>query len=261
MRIGLSLLIGAIAFSSCNMNSNNSHAAGQPADTARQVVAPKLDPAMEKLLAHFKDNNNFPVVIDSMHVANINKGDSLGTNEVKLLAKKWSGDSLQQNLTYVLHDFYMIDSIKAKGAFTKWAGTLDIGMTKFSNAYALVKIKFDDNTTILLWGLKTSTYEADPFTDVSTVYFTLLYNGAVTETSILAQLTASGDPPSMASGMTNGTLTKDGKISMEDAEEVDDLDSAKGEISRTHYDYMIANGKIIFKGLKGEGVEEIKIKE
>jgi hypothetical protein len=242
------------------MNTNSNHATGNPADTTRQVVTPKLAPAIEKLLTHFKDNNNFPVVIDSAKVAGSNKGDSLGTNEVKLLAKKWVGDSLQQMIKYVLRDFYFIDSIKASGTFAKWAQSLDIGMTKLANAYALQKIKLNDSTTVLLWALKTSSYEADPFSDVNTVYVTLLYNGIITETSILGQLSDSGDPPSMASGILKGTLTKEGKISIEESEEVDDIDSAKGEVARTHYDYVITSGKIIFKGLKGIGVTQVIVK-
>ena len=255
----LAFALVALSMYGCAHRSGSDVAHGSPADTTRLVVAAKLDPAIEKLLTHFKDNNNFPIVIDSLAMTKVNKGDSLGGKEVKLLMRKWKGDST--GITgYAVMDFYHIDSIKAKGLYSKYKDTLGPGMTKYANAYALYKTKLSDSATVLLWALAYSSYEADPGSDVVDVYYTMLYNGNLTETSILGEVSEFGDPPSAATGIIIGTLNKDGKILLQYSNEVDDLDSMRGEVTRARYDYMINGGKILFKGSKGEGVTEIKVK-
>ncbi|HXB12335.1 MAG TPA: hypothetical protein VNZ45_10135, partial [Bacteroidia bacterium] len=177
------LAVIAVLMHSCNNSSNKTTAENKP------MVVEKLPPELEKLFSHFKEDNSFPVNVDSTYMTTVKKGDSLGSKDVMMFVKQWFKDD---SLGFVFDDeiktFYTIDSIKANGAYKAWHEKLDIGMTRLSNIYALKRIKLDDTTTILLWGLVYSNQEADPIYDVTEVLFTIVNHNKFGESFLLGEV-------------------------------------------------------------------------
>lgn len=254
----ISFLLIVITYSCNNAGVSNSN--GNRADTGKVKVVSRTSTPMERLLSHFNETNKFPLVVDSVYIANIDKTDSLGTNELKMLAAHWLEDSLIDGIDYTMKNFYTIDSAKAKHAFDKWAEKLDIGMMKFANAYGLKSIKLDDSTNLLIWALHCSSYEADPFFVFTDIYFTIVYNGTIGKTFLLGEDYAGGDPPSMGNTRINGTLYKDGKLALDWTNLIVDIDSDSGELSHVQYEYAIKSGQIIKKAEKMDDVKELKVK-
>ena len=81
------LFLIIILVSSCNNGPKT------PANDKKPITEEKLTPEVEKLVKHFKESTNFPIVMDSVQMSKVNKFDSLGSNEVKMLAKQWFFDS------------------------------------------------------------------------------------------------------------------------------------------------------------------------
>src|ERR1700722_146955 len=111
-KIFLSLLT-VIFIIACNNQpksvSDNSVTTTKP-DTAK----PALSPETQKLLSHFKDGS-MPVDIDSVYMAKADKGDSLGSKQVRMLVNTSMVKIHDVNSSYenALEDFYTIDSVKA----------------------------------------------------------------------------------------------------------------------------------------------------
>ena len=244
----------AVLMHSCNGSSDKT-------PTNKPAVVEKLSPEMEKLLSHFKENNSFPVNIDSAYMTTVKKGDSLGSKDVMMFVKQWfKDDSLGFVFDDAIKTFYTIDSVKAKGAYSEWHKKLDIGMTRASNIYALQKIKLNDSTTLLLWALCYSNQEADPIFDVTEVLFTIMNNGNIGESFLLGEVAIGADPPNSGHTITTGKLSKDGSFELNEASYSENLDDMKGEIDRSHFEYAITNGKLHFKLKKVSPTVGIKVK-
>ncbi len=246
----------------CNSGDKNKAAASTKAgDSAKGPVQPPLDPKIEKLLVHFKDNLKFPVVIDSAFIAHVTKYDSLGANEVKMLALQWFKDKLTDDDKMDLVDFYKIDSIKAKHGFAKFADSLQPGDTKFSNAYGLQKIKLKDSTLLLIWANSYASYEADPVSGGTNIYGTVLSGSDIGITYVLAESSSFADPPSGSETLLTDSITNDGKLFFRQTTIQDDYDSMQAQVYQSFYQYQISHGKMSFKSTKDGGNWKEKIKE
>jgi len=256
--ISLLLLIGCLA-TSCH----NEQKAGTPkshADSTKTAATISSANPVAKLLLHFKDNNSFPIVIDTAYMNKVAKNDSLGTSMLKILAKEWFIDSLTMDSSKVLNEFYTIDSVKAKHHFEKWASKLDIGETKFSNAYGLFKTTLTDGTTLLIWTLIYSSYEADPNYYSTTIYFTLLKDSTIGQTFLLGENYFYIDPPSAYQRIISGNLSADGKLTMEENALSSDLDTLLGDSSHVHYEYRIDKAGIALKNKQLSPSKQVKLK-
>jgi len=206
--------------------------------------------SLENLLAHFKDNSKFPVIIDSTYLIKVAKHDSLGTSELKLLANKWIKDSLVNDSDYFMQNFYTIDSLKVNHLYDHWmeVGTEsghNLGDPTHSNAYSLEKLKLSDGTILLVWVLEARD-DADPLFNDIIIYFTTLYNNTIRETFKLGDYYSGVDPPAAGRTILSSILTADGRLIMEEnAFETEDLeDSSKGKSTIIHYEYSISNGNL-----------------
>jgi hypothetical protein len=212
---------------------------------------------IKKLLSHFPDNNNYPVTIDSAYMANVAKGhDSLGTNEVKMLVRRWHDDDLLTSDSSQVCDFYKIDSLKAHHKFT---GQYKEGMPTYANVYALKKIGMKEQT-LLVWALVTIQEDADPVYTLTTVYYTILNNNTILETGIMGSLMTGADPPGEYQTILSSRLSEDGKLRMEQAEFSGDMDSMKAEIKHTHYEYLIHQGYTKLMSKKQDTPVDLKMK-
>ena len=205
----------------------------------------------------FKQNTTLPFTADTVLFDHIKNFDSLGSEEVKTLSLFSKNNKKESD--YELNEFYKIDSIKAAGNYLKWWETLDIGMTKFANAYAIKKAEYDENTTLLFWSLSTSNYEACPYASQTSIYVTVLYQNETTSCFLLGETLSAGDPPVSIERIINGIFEKDGKI-IQHLHQVDDedMDQPFIEITNEYYESEIKNGYI--KSIKEEKGKPVKTK-
>jgi len=235
-----SLCMAVLYFlSSCNTPEAEKKAYGS---VAKDTVAAALPAALANL---FKTQNTLPFLADTTLFYHIESCDSLGTNEVKILAAKPFNHALAGGSGYDLADFYRIDSIKASGNYAAWSDSLEPGNVKSSNGYAICKLDADSGNSVLVWALKTSSYEACPYFTQTRIFFTLVRNGIVGQSFILGELLSAGDPPASMTRVVSGKTNKDLTFEMNVYQESDeDMDSPEIAILRERYEFAIVNGKI-----------------
>lgn len=243
------LVTGTFFFVSCGGNKTDEE------KVKTDSTQTTMDPALEKVLPHFAEAT-FPYQTDTTVLAHIPEKDSLVSAEVRLLSTSWMQHQLTDGVGGELSDFYTIDSVRCKGLYSKWADTLDIGMTKFSNVYPLHKLKLNDKTWILTWALRSASYEACPYFSFTNVYATLVYEGKVAQSFILGEVMGAGDPPSAMNRRLTSELTADGKITLKEFEESDDMDAEFSTQVNNEYWFEIKDGKYVsVKENKGKEVE------
>jgi hypothetical protein len=235
------LLLGYSLAASCNTDVSKDTVSHKQ-DSIKSPLTVPLYAKIQKLLTHFKDNTAFPVVIDSGYMANITAHDSLGTNEVKMLANFHHGDMLTNDSNEVC-DFYIIDSLKAKHILKKSIKNFRELMPRHANAFALEKIQLPDRTTLLLWGLK----EASTIDTITNIYFTAFMNNSIHETFIMGRLISGVYPVGTYRTILSGTLYGDGKLIMEDNQYNSTLDNPKEELNHTHYEYSLKQDNVTLK--------------
>jgi hypothetical protein len=199
---------------------------------------------LKNVIDKFKTKSTLPFLADTTLLFKVNGFDSLGTNEVLVLDTNWFRKSTISKSDYDFNQFYKIDSIKASGTYAKWCETLNIGMSKFANAYALFKIEMDTRTTILVWAMSVSSYEACPFSVETNIYCTIVHKGFITQSFMLANHLSAGDPPSMGERTISGILNNDGTFKLDSYDVSEDLDEPFAEETREHYEFAIKDGKV-----------------
>ncbi len=205
------------------------------------------DKQLEKSVGLFKETT-LPFTVDTALLFRIEKCDSLGGFEIKTLAANCFKHDLIGGLEYDLKTFYQIDSIKAAGKYKQYCDSLDIGMTKISTARAINEIQLDPNTLILVWGLRTSSYEACPYSSTWSVYFTVIYKGNVAETFLLGEYISAGDAPVAMQRTVTGKLLA-GRLYPTFAIDVtqindQDMDLPEVVIHKEQYVFAIKDGAI-----------------
>jgi len=212
----------------------------------KSILSLQNDVTLKMVLAHFKDCKKLPLKIDSSVTNHLSKYDSLGGKEVRILARHWLKDSINmyENHDAIMQDFYTIDSLKAHHAYKKYCDSLQPGMTKYGNAYALEKVTLTNDALLLVWAYVTSSYEADPNSGRTCVYFTLINDDTVGDTFVLAEEITFADPPSGSLFTCYSTLSDAGRLVMKETDESDDYDSMLAQIGYSHAIYNISPGSI-----------------
>ena len=256
MKINSFFQLSVLALATCLILSCSNNKTVKDTRTPEQIKSDSIKDAavaaakakLEKLLAHFKDNNTFPLTIDSAYIANsVIKHDSLGENEIKAITVQWNNDSLMSEDHDAIKDFYRIDSLKANHGFEKYSEKLDIGDIRYSNAYGLQKVQLADSTQVLIWALAYASYQADPMFNSTSIYGTMLNKGNMGITFLLGQSTFGADPPAQGTNILTSNLMKDGKLVMDSKLITEDLDSMTSVTNKSHFEYAISNGKVNLK--------------
>jgi hypothetical protein len=250
----LAIYVVSVLFSACT----NSGAEKQAITVEKKDTLIIHDEELRRTAALFKEGT-LPFTADTALLYHLIKYDSLGTKEVQALAKQWFKHDLVSVVNYEFTDFYKIDSIKATGHYAKWCETLDIGMTKFANAYAVCKLKIDSTTYALVWAMHTSSYEACPYSIVYTTYFTLIHKGDVGETFVLGQYMSAADAPASMERTINGALLANGTFNLMFKETQDEGDSLpEVMLTKEQYNFAIQGGVIKVLSEKKESTQKVK---
>lgn len=218
--------------------------------------------ATTKLLSDkFKTGRTLPFKADTALFFHLEGGDSLTGTDVRALAGSWFKHDLVSNVQYEFAEFYKIDSLKATGGYPSYVDSLDIGQTKDSKAYAVCRLAYDSVTTLLVWALTASSYEACPYFSGQTVYFTVLHNGKIQESFLLGAYESAGDPPVSMERTVNGRINPDLTIELSVvAEHDEDMDQPELEITREEYKFAVKEGHISLVSEAKQPVEKVKRK-
>lgn len=135
------------------------------------------------------------VFLDSLNGKSFKHGKKLDMETVKFLTVKMNRDDLTEPNYYYLNDFYKIEQYKKKGKYNDFLDSLDIGMTKDANCYAIGKMEYGDSLALLIWQLNYSSYEACPFFSGSHIFGTIVFNGKVKRTMQFAAYESAMDAP------------------------------------------------------------------
>ncbi len=245
-KFNISILVALFIVSSCSTDTKSVEVGAIPMGPNAEILA------LEKTITHFKTKGAFPFVVDTVLLNKLNPlydpvsgFDSLGTGEIKTLAINWFTNGEAAGTNYDIKEFYKIDSIKASGTYAAWCEKLDIAQTKRSNAYAIQKMELDTNTLLLIWALTNSSYEACPYFSSQSIYFSIIYKGALSQTYYLGESSAYGDPPISTERIINGKLTADGVFELNSHQINDeDMDQPFIFVSDQYYKFAIKEGKI-----------------
>ena len=199
---------------------------------------------LEKSVGLFKPAS-LSFVVDTAFIFKIEGGDSLGAFEIKTLAANLFKHGLTEGSQYDLETFYKIDSIKEAGKYKEYRDSLNIGMTEVSTAHALNEFHLDANTLVLVWGIRSESYQACPYSNIWLTYFTIIYKGEVKETFLMGEYMVWGDAPVSVERIVSSTLSADGSLSVDVLQINDqDPDSVMVEINKEHHSFMIKEGLI-----------------
>lgn len=239
-----------IILSSCNNNTEINEPTNEDSLSVEKPL--NYDEEINDIITLFQQNQDNNLIIDSIYIgkAEQTKEDKkLNGEQVNLLSSKFIDHEYTRNVSYDLTAFYMIDSLKNIGAYEDYVNSLDIGMMKIAEAYALDIYKLEDKKTeILIWCIKYSTYEACPYAAGLVIFSTILFNGEITSGAILAESMSAGDPPSGMSRNIFGNISSNGMMEYEFIQINEDEDE-NGIISDTTSNsikYSIIEGKFKF---------------
>jgi len=224
---------------------------------AEEVIEP--NPELEKLLKKF-NVAELPYAIDDKKLDKIEGGKELKGKDIKLLAQTIPEKDLFMDLDYALKNFYVIDSVKAKGTYEEWANGLDLGQTKQSKAYSLAQIKTGENSSVLFWILEHSTVEACPYSWAKTVLATTINKNKIGETIIFAEHSGGGDAPVSFDRIIKGIVTPELNFTLVLKEELDQ-DEPKIEITDGCYETELKDGKFIFTKEEKKAPRKVKKKK
>ncbi len=142
-------------------------------------------------------------------------GDTLTSAQVKEWAGSFAEKDTLSGLPFIVQEFYKLDSLKKTGGYADYVSRLDIGMTKEVIAQAVNELKVDSSTTLKIWLLKHSSYEACPFTAGAELLCTVVYKGRIADGFLLAYDVRSSDPPVWMNSELSGEIFSDGRVVMQ----------------------------------------------
>lgn len=245
MKIENLIIILALFIASCGSSKNETKIPVSDSTQTADDAISETDSALMAILQKFNTPNELPLVIDSAFMTKINKADSLENYEVMRLANAWLKHPLSDEHSYDIERFYYIDSLKQNNKYSDYVKGLDIGMIKYSNVYAISQIKLNDSAIVLIWALEYGSYEACPYSSGTSVYFSVLLNGIISQCFVLGEDMVAGDPPISMQRRITGKLDKEGKIKLEVWEMNEDgNDEITTEIRTEHYSLEIIGGEI-----------------
>jgi hypothetical protein len=152
----------------------------------------------------------------------------LSIDEVKRLSKNLNTDDETQRNSYILNSFYKIAKSKLDKKYSEYEASLDIGMMRDARCFSLGRFEVNDSTTLILWKIEYSSYEACPFFAGSHILVTVVSAGKVYDCLQFAQQESAGDAPMHAYTIQTGKISLNGMVNYhyeciveEDEEEIE----------------------------------------
>ena len=198
------------------------------------------------LLNKYTIVKSFPFKTDSAYFEDISNNYStpLSRQEVIFLSNSILSTDFTYTSDYIIADFMFIDSLKAIDKYDGYVDTLDLAMTKESDAFVTEKLILDDSTTLLLWYVTYSTYEACPYGYGAYLFASVLQNDKIISCVQLGEDSGGADAPYWGSTLTTFKLTKTGakitKINANGGDEDEDGNEIV-ESSTENFELLLVN--------------------
>lgn len=212
------------------------------------------NPIVDSLLNYFLVSAQLPISISSETIDSLNLKMNLNAHEIKKMSSKFIENDLSKKSKYYIERFCKIDFMKDKGSYKSWKNQTEVGEIINAEAYAIYKIKTDENSCLLFWMLHESTAEACPYSWLKSVFVTVIYNNEINETILFAEHAGSGDAPVSYDKRITGSISKDLSFHLESREELDE-DEPLVKLTESNVDLKLING--IFK-YANDGTKVIK---
>lgn len=183
-------------------------------DTVAAVI-PIIDIDMTALMSKFATKAELPFIQDSMLLADkyeVPSDSALLRDQVIYLGFNFQSSDLAYSGDTYIDDFLFFDSLHTAGEYEGYVEILDIGMMKQADAFSLSEIVIDENTSVLLWYITFSTYEACPYSSGTMLYASVLKNNVVTSCTVIGEDSGGADAPYWGSTLSMCSLTKDKMI-------------------------------------------------
>ena len=243
------LVVAMLFLFGCGGNPEDQITSQKDSVTVDNAVDSTLNSVIDLgLLRRFTFSADLPFESDSLYFENLMlEHDSvLSKADVMYLTYGFLETEISNAASYKLLNFYEIDSIKLSGGYDEYVENLDLGMMKESDAYIDRKIKLDDSTTLLVWYLTYSTYEACPYASGTLLFASVLYDNVVTSSTLIGENSGSGDAPYWGETSTCCHLTENsfsaGKKEMNGGDE-DEEGNEIVEKEYAEYGFQIIGGK------------------
>jgi hypothetical protein len=228
-------------------------------DSASAMKESRAAPAQPEFVQKFNKTLAFPLIADTAFFFHLEGHDSLGTREVRALTADMFSHELVSSTKYEFEEFYKIDSIKAAGKYGEYCDSLDIGQTKAANACAVGRLAAGSSTELLVWALRSTSYEACPYFTTQHVFITVLHKGAIKQAFLLGEYESAGDPPVSMERVVNGRLNQDLTLDLNVfVEQDEDMDQPFLEITREKYRFAVREGRFSVQLESKEAAQKIK---
>lgn len=195
-------------------------------DTQHTVIPIKekqlKDSILIALISKFQDTTFAPFgKISKKALVQTKKGKELHNKDVrrltKHLAKHWSLDFPR----FYLQKFYEIDTAKQINHYKDWLQTNGSeGNIVQATVYANQKMDFYGETDLLFWTLHHRTAEACPFAEGQVVFATIVHQGQIGDTFVIASRLSAGDAPISSEATVQTLLLGDASMRLAYHQEV-----------------------------------------
>ena len=148
----------------------------------------------------------------------------------------------------MLNAFAFIDSLKSVERYEHYLDNeIDLGMVRLAGAFEIEHIKINSNTSLLLWGLYTESYEACPYSSGQYVMGTFIQNKKPISVAVLGGNYSATDAPfffEKTSAMINGSAIE---ILYTETQGDDEGEESK---NKAYYkEYLLIEGHLIQKAI------------
>ncbi|TNE53711.1 MAG: hypothetical protein EP338_10710 [Bacteroidetes bacterium] len=180
---------------SCSETAPEEEAVQQLSFSQKAMSYPK---SLEDKMEYFPKKDNY--AIDSLRLTQMwshlpGDGTMLTPKQVRELSGKMNRDDLTTPNQYYLNDFHKISALKQSGKYQQYVDSLDIGMVRDVNCFAIGRMEFSDSLAIMIWQLRYNSYEACPAFEGMNVIGSLIVGGEVKRSIQLAAYETSADAP------------------------------------------------------------------
>ncbi len=219
-----------------------------PLPTANTLEKRQMDSNLLRIISKFQDTTFAPFgKISEGVLEQTKKGIELHTEEVRLLtqyvAAHWSLDFPK----FYLKKFYEIDSAKQINQYKNWLQNNNSeGNIIQTTIYANQKMNFYGETDLLFWTLHHRTAEACPFAEGQVIFATIVHEGQLGDTFILASRLSAGDAPISSETTVQTLLLGDASMKLAYHQEVHE-DNTLIKKERKVCKMSIKDGKVRFE--------------
>ncbi len=206
------------------------------------------DETFKMMIGLFGDGVSFmPYPVDSAYIQSATDKDSLPQEFVQALIHNLSKHELNSSISWILKDYYLIDSLKRSGSIEAYRRALDIGQTQDCSAHALNRVILNDSLEVFIWALSYSSYEACPYYAGTIVLGTFLLDGESQDCFLLGEYMGAGDPPAGMTRQITSLINGDTNIELHYYEEsTDNMDDPRAtQKTETNYKLALGNGRVL----------------